>query len=129
MNIEFQGRVLLVTASGPVALDAALRRLKRAFDAAKEKEVSKILVNTIAVSGELSTFERYTLGVEVVAYLRLHEMNPKVAFAGKLPTNRWLRRARRPKSKLDHRSIFQPGRCTKLAWQLAGLSASPSVEV
>lgn len=86
MNIEFQGRVLLVTASGPVALDAALRRLKRAFDAAKEKEVSKILVNTIAVSGELSTFERYTLGVEVVAYLRLHEMNPKVAFAGKLPT-------------------------------------------
>lgn len=86
MNIEFQGRVLLVTASGPVALDAALRRLKRAFDAAKEKEVSKILVNTIAVSGELSTFERYTLGVEVVAYLRLREMNPKVAFAGKLPT-------------------------------------------
>ncbi|MFZ0886451.1 MAG: hypothetical protein WAN14_23820 [Candidatus Acidiferrales bacterium] len=86
IDIELQGSVLLVTASGPVSLDTALWLLKEAFDAAKEKEVSKILVNTFAVTGALSTFERYTLGVEVAAYLRLREMNPRVAFVGKLPT-------------------------------------------
>lgn len=86
IDIELQGSVLLVTASGPVALDAAMRLLMQAFDVAKEKEVNKILVNSIAVTGALSTFDRYTLGVEVVAYLRQREMNPKVAFVGKLPT-------------------------------------------
>ncbi|MGA8677399.1 MAG: hypothetical protein WB621_19465 [Candidatus Acidiferrales bacterium] len=63
-----------------------MRLLKWAFDVAKEKEVNKILVNTIAVNGALSTFERYTLGVEVVTYLRQREMNPRVAFVGKPPT-------------------------------------------
>jgi dihydroxyacetone kinase len=86
IDIELQGRVLLVAASGPVALDAAVRLIKQAFDAAKEKEVNKILVNTFAVNGALSTFERYTLAIEVVAYLRQREMNPRVAFVGKLPT-------------------------------------------
>lgn len=86
IDIEFQGKVLLVTASGSAALEASVRLLKRAFDAAKEKEVHKILVNTVAVTGALSTFERYTLGVEVVKYLRLREMNPRVAFVGKPPT-------------------------------------------
>ena len=57
----------------------------QAFDVAKEKEVNKILVNSIAVTGALSTFDRYTLGVEVVAYLRQREMNPKVAFVGNYP--------------------------------------------
>lgn len=86
INIELQGSVLLVTASGSVALDEAVRLLMRAFDVAKEKEVSKILVNIIAVNGALSTFEKYTLGVEVVTYLRQREMNPRVAFVGKPPT-------------------------------------------
>ncbi len=86
IDIEVQGRVLLVTASGSVALDAAVRLLKRAFDAAKENQVNKILVNTIAVNGALSTFERYTLATEVVAHLKQLGMSPRVAFVGTPPT-------------------------------------------
>ena len=86
IDIELQGTVLVVTAGGNVALDAAVHLLKRAFDAAKEKDVNKILVNTIAVNGALSTFERYTLAVEAVAYLRQRELSPRVAFVGKPPT-------------------------------------------
>jgi dihydroxyacetone kinase len=86
INIELRGRVLLVTASGRVTLDAALRLLKQAFDEAKEKEVKKILVNALAIEGALSTFERYRLAIGVVAYLKQRGMNPRLAFVGKLPT-------------------------------------------
>jgi len=86
IDIELQGDILLVTASGTVTFDAALGALKHAFDMAKEKDVSKILVNVLAVDGELSTFERYDLATGSVAHLRQREMNPKIAFVGKPPT-------------------------------------------
>src|SRR5260221_3470346 len=86
IDIELQGGVLLVTASGKVAFDVALRLLKQVCDTAKEKEVNKILVNSLAVDGGLSTLERYSLGVEVAAYLKQRQMNPRLAFVGKLPT-------------------------------------------
>jgi hypothetical protein len=86
IDIELRGQILLVTASGKVALEPALRALKQAFDTAKEKEVNKILVNTLAVDGELSTFERYRLAIGSVAHLRQREMNPRIAFVGKPPT-------------------------------------------
>jgi hypothetical protein len=76
----------LVTASGNLAFDAALRLLKQVCDTAKEKEVNKILVNALAVDGKISTLERYRLGVEVVAYLGKLEMNPTLTFVGKPPT-------------------------------------------
>ncbi len=86
IDIELRGQILLVTASGKVALEPALRALKQAFDTAKEKGVNKILVNTLAVDGELSTFERYRLATGSVANLRQREMNPRIAFVGKPPT-------------------------------------------
>jgi hypothetical protein len=86
IDIEPLGPVLLVTASGKIALDTALQLLKQAFDVAKEKELNKILVNTLAVEGELSTFERYRLAIGSVAHLRQRQMNPRVAFVGKPPT-------------------------------------------
>ncbi len=86
IDIELRGGLLLVTASGEVALDRAVLLLKQAFDTAKEKDVNKILVNTLAVEGELSTFERYRLATGTVAHLRQLEMNPRVAFVGKPPT-------------------------------------------
>jgi hypothetical protein len=49
IDIELQGGVLLVTATGNFTLDAALRLLKQVCDTAKEKEVNKILVNTLAM--------------------------------------------------------------------------------
>jgi len=86
IDIETQGELLLVTASGTIAFDSASRLLKQVFDTAAEKQVSKILVNCLAVEGKLSTLERYDLGIEVVAYLELRQLNPKVAFVGKPPT-------------------------------------------
>ena len=77
---------MLVTASGTFAFDAALLLLKQVCDKAKEKEVSKILVNALAVDGELATVERYRLGTEVTAYLKQRRMNPRLAFVGRPPT-------------------------------------------
>ena len=44
------------------------------FDTAAEKQVNKILVNTLALDGELSPLESYHLGV-----------NPRLAVVGKPP--------------------------------------------
>jgi len=86
IDIELREGLLLVTASGTFAFDAALLLLKQVCDTAKEKEVSKILVNALAVDGELATVERYRLGTEVTAYLKQRGMSPRLAFVGKPPT-------------------------------------------
>jgi hypothetical protein len=86
IDIELQGRLLLVTASGTLAFDVALRLLKQVCDTAMEKGVNKILVNALALDGELPTIERYRLGVEVTAYLEERHMSPRLAFVGKPPT-------------------------------------------
>jgi hypothetical protein len=84
--VELQGEVLMVTASGSIASDAAVRLLKQVCDIAAEKRVDKILVNTLSVHGELSTFDRYQLAVQIVEYLKQRRMNPRLAFVGKPPT-------------------------------------------
>ena len=86
IHIESQEGLLLVTASGSLAFDVALRLLKQVFDTATEKQVNKILVNGLAVDGKLSTLERYSLGVEIAAYLKQRQMNQKVAIVGKPPS-------------------------------------------
>ena len=85
IDIELREGLLLVTASGTLAFDAALLLLKQVCDTAKEKEVSKILVNALAVDGELATVDRYRLGTEVTAYLKQRQMSPRLAFVGKPP--------------------------------------------
>ena len=85
IDIELREGLLLVTASGTLAFDAALRLLKQVCDTAKEKEVSKILVNALAVDGELATVDRYRLGTEVTAYLKQRQMSSRLAFVGKPP--------------------------------------------
>ena len=85
IDIEFQGGLLLVTVSGTLAFKMALRLLKQVCDAAVEKQADRILVNMLAVDGDLTTTERYHLGVEVAAYLRQRKVSPKIAFAGKPP--------------------------------------------
>jgi hypothetical protein len=85
IDVELQEGLLLVTASGSVAFDAVLRLLKQVFETASEKRVSKILVNSLAVDGELCTLEMYDLGVEAAAYLKQRQMNPRIAIVGKPP--------------------------------------------
>jgi hypothetical protein len=76
----------LVTISGTVSFDATLRIRKQAIDTAKEREVSKILVNTFAVNGELSTLQRYDLATGVLAHAKQREIHPILAMVGKAPT-------------------------------------------
>jgi hypothetical protein len=86
VDIEVQGGMILATATGDAEFDAALRIYKLVFDTAKEKGVNKILVNTLAVSAKITTLERYQLGAELAAYLKQHQMNPRVAIVGIPPT-------------------------------------------
>jgi hypothetical protein len=122
IDIELRGRILLVTASGNLTFDAALRLLKQVCDTAKEKEVNKILVNSLAVDGELSTFERYSLGVEVAAYLKQRQMNPRLAFVGKLPTTDGFAVRVGQNRGVTTESVFEPARSAELARQVARLS-------
>lgn len=86
MDIEFRDGLMLVNASGSARFDAVSTLFKQVWDTAAENQVSKILVNSSAVDGELATFERYDLGVEIAAYLKERQMNVKVAIVGRLPT-------------------------------------------
>jgi hypothetical protein len=86
IDIELQGGLLLVTASGDLEFEAALRLFKAACNTANEKGTKKVLVDTFAVNGELSVSERYQIGAEIAAYVKQRQMNTRLAIVGKLPT-------------------------------------------
>ena len=83
--IETHQGILRVTATGDLAFESTLRLLKHICDTAAEKQTTKILLNGLAVSGGLSTLERYTLGVEIAPYLARSLKNAKFALVGKPP--------------------------------------------
>jgi hypothetical protein len=85
IEIEFQEALLVVTARGSVAFDAALRLFRNVFDTAAENLVTGILVDALAVEGELAAFERYQLGSELGSYLAERQMNFKLALVGGPP--------------------------------------------
>jgi hypothetical protein len=86
MQTERQGNLLLVTLTGKVDLSLSVRLLNQAFDIAAETRAFKILFNALAVTGTLSTFERYELGSKVAAHITHLGTNPKIAFVGVSPT-------------------------------------------
>jgi hypothetical protein len=85
IDIEIQGGLLLVTASGDLEFAATLRFFKQVLDTAREKGINKILINAFAVEGELSGVERYEIGAEIAAYVKQRQMNPRIAMVGKPP--------------------------------------------
>ena len=85
VGFKSEGGLLLANVSGSLSLDESLRLLKQVCDTAAEEQVNKILVNCLSVDGELSTFERYGLGVETAAYFHQHLMTVRLAFVGKPP--------------------------------------------
>lgn len=86
IDIELREGLMLVTASGRVAFDTASQFFKQVWDTAAEHQINKILVNSLAMDGELATFERYDLGAEIAAYLAERQLDLKVAIVGRLPT-------------------------------------------
>jgi hypothetical protein len=85
IDVVLQQEILLITVTGSVGYDPALRVYKQMFDTAAEKQVNKILVNTLAMDGHLSPLESYHLGVQVAGYLKQRKMNPRLAIVGKPP--------------------------------------------
>jgi hypothetical protein len=85
IDIELQDGLMLVTARGNLVFDATLRLLKQVCDTAVGKEINKILVNCLAVDGDLSTLDRYQIGAEVAAYIAQDQMNPRLAIVGQPP--------------------------------------------
>jgi hypothetical protein len=106
VEVELRDGVLLVTVAGTLAVDAASQVLRQVCDTAAENQVNKILVNGLAVGGELSTIERYRVAVELAAYLHGHQMNTIIAFVGTPPYNGRVRRAGRSESRRNDRSVL-----------------------
>jgi SpoIIAA-like len=86
IETELQGNVLFVTATGTLSFEPALRLWKEIFDTAAEKHSNSILANALAVDGVLTTYEWYSLALELIQYLKLRQMNPKIAVVGNPPT-------------------------------------------
>lgn len=86
VDIEIEGEVLIVKAAGTVTYDTALKLFIDASDRSAERQMRKILVNCLALSGALSTIERYRLGVTVSEYLQSREVIPRIALVGIPPT-------------------------------------------
>ena len=85
MEVDSADGFLLATVSGPVSPDKILELFKSACDAGVARGFRKILVDCLAVTGELSLRERYALGKEVSEYVRTNQMSLKIAFLGEEP--------------------------------------------
>jgi hypothetical protein len=85
VDITIENQLLLAAAHGTLSFDASLGSLKRVLDQARQKQVSRILIDVLAVDGSLTTLERYELGKQTAAYIKQHQMDPRIAFVGKPP--------------------------------------------
>jgi hypothetical protein len=88
MEVKLESRegFLLATAAGRLSLSETVELGKTICDAAVKRGFSKILLDCLAVEGELSFTERYILGDTIVDYCAIRSMTPKVAVIGKPPT-------------------------------------------
>ena len=77
---------LLATAEGEVSTTEVLRVFKTVIDAARERGFDKILMDFLAVTGELSVMNLYEIGKTMAEYCVSKSVWPKVAVIGKPPT-------------------------------------------
>jgi hypothetical protein len=62
LQLESSEGLLLATVAGPVSLNEAIEFYKKLCDVAVERRLDRILVDCLAVQGQLSDLERYELG-------------------------------------------------------------------
>ena len=91
LSLEMQDELLIATLSGEISEPEAALRIKEVLEfvgrsRAAVKNVKKILANCLAVTGRLSTMERYSLALAAVSLGRSLEINPNIAFVGRPPT-------------------------------------------
>jgi hypothetical protein len=88
MNLTLASRegILLATASGLASLTETVELGKNVCDAAGERGLRKVLLDCLAVEGELSVTERFILGKTIVEHCVTRSIAAKVAIVGNTPT-------------------------------------------
>jgi len=86
LKLEPRGGLWLATVSGRVSLAEALELGWRVCAAAAGQGFGKVLVDCLAVAGELSVVDRYELGEEVAEYCKYRSIIPTIALLGQVPT-------------------------------------------
>jgi len=86
LTLASQDDFLLATAVGQVSIEEVLRVLRTAIDTATECGFAKILLDLLAVTGELSDLELYEVGRAMAGYCVGKSIYPKLAVVGNPPT-------------------------------------------
>jgi hypothetical protein len=86
VTLASQDDILLVTAAGRVAVKEVRHVFKNAIDTATERGFDKILLDFLAVTGELSALDLYEIGKAMAEYCLIKSLYPKVAVIGNPPT-------------------------------------------
>jgi hypothetical protein len=76
---------LLATATGRVSVEEAQRVLKKVIDTAAERGFERVLIDFLAVTGELTVMDLYETGRAMAEYCVSKSLHPKVALIGKPP--------------------------------------------
>ena len=85
LKLASQDEVFVATATGRVSVQAVLRVFKNVIDTAAERGFDKILMDFLAVTGELAVMDLYEIGKGMAEYCESKSISPKVALMGKPP--------------------------------------------
>jgi hypothetical protein len=85
VDLGVDGDVLLAVVKGLATFDDSWQVLQQICDMALEKHLERILIDGLAVYGTPTSFERYDIGVKLVAYCGEHKLWPRLAFVGHPP--------------------------------------------
>ena len=86
MTLASQDDFLLVKATGQVSIKEVLCVFKKVIDVATERGFDKILMDFLAVTGELSAIDLYEVAKTMAEYCASKSIYPRVAVVGKPPT-------------------------------------------
>ena len=85
VTLASQDDFLLATATGRVSVKDVLYVFKKVIDTATERGFDKILLDFLAVTGELAVTDLYEIGKAMAEYCVSKSIYPKVALIGKPP--------------------------------------------
>lgn len=98
MQLTFvpQADFCLAMAGGLVSTEEVLRVFKTVIDAATEEGYDRILIDFMAVTGELSTRDLYAVGSAMAEYCARKKIYPRVGWSANRPSSpiflrTWLR--------------------------------------
>lgn len=75
-----------ISADGEIDFESSVRMFEQVADLAVDRRVSKILLDGLLLTGELSDIDRINLAVKTTDYLRQLGIHPAIAVVGNPPT-------------------------------------------